>query len=203
MTVNIRVELDTREKINTFCQSAQMSQGVMVGYLVDLNEKHDFFDKGWRDKIAEEAFRETLDKRYEEERQRLTLQTHRQMLKTKGDLLKLYVLSMPKDERKIFLERVLGDLKSDNLLDVVVNYQLFMVDGERRACQPGPEGKPVITGVDPSRIVSCERGFHILEAWCKCDVWRRCPLRLKEYETWLVEHGSESERNRYLEDRNR
>lgn len=202
-TVTIRVNIDTRDKINEHAEKTNMSQPIIVGYLVDLLDQHDLFDPDWRNIIAQEAFSEVLDKQYEDERRQLSLATHKQMLKTKADLLKEYVRALDREERKTFLESVLGDLKSENFLDEIVNYQLFMIDGKKRACQPDKEGKPVITGVDSSLISVCERGFHVMGAWCDCDIWRRCPMRSKEYEAWLVEHGSEADRNRYIEDQSR
>lgn len=201
--VPVKVEKETRSLINKVGQKQNMTQAVVVGHVFDLNEKHDFFDGDWRLKIAEAEFSEVLDKRHDEERKALNIQTHRQMLKTKSDLLVLYVKALDKDSRRAFLEGVLGDLKSQNFLDNVVNYQLFVIDGKNRACQPDAQGKPILTGVDPSLIVSCEKGFHVLEAWCQCEIWRRCPIRQKEYESYLVEHGSEADRRKYLEDKNR
>lgn len=203
MTVPIRIAEDTRDKINSICEKTGRTQAIIVGYFVDLNETYDLLDPDWKTRIAQDEFKDLFDNHVEAERRALDLQTHRAMLKTKTDLLKEYVKTLPVEERRTFLETVLGDMKDQNFLDNVVNYQLFIIDGKRRACQPGPDGKPVLKGIDPSLIIPCEKGYHILEAWCECDSWRSCPMRSKEYEQWLIEHGSESDRNRYLEDQSR
>jgi hypothetical protein len=203
MSVNIRIAPDVRDKINSVCEVRNETQSIVVGYLVDLNEQYDFFDPEWRERIAQDEFKDIFDKQFEEERRALDKQTHRAMLKLKTDLLKEYVRALGREERRAFLESVLGDLESANFLDEVVNYQLFIVDGKRRACQPDSEGKPVIKGIDSSLIAPCEKGFHILGQFCDCDLWRDCPLRLKEYQEWLVEHGSESDRRKFLDDQSR
>lgn len=203
MSVPIRIAPDTRDKLNKLCERTGKTQPIIVGLLVDLTDKIDFFDPEWRTNIAQEEFKDIFDRQYENERRALDLQTHRAMLKTKTDLLKEYVRALPREDRVAFLESVLGDMKDQNFLDNVVNYQLYLVDGKRRACQPGPDGKPVLTGINPSLIIPCAKGYHILGQFCECDSWRSCPVRSKEYEEWLIEHGSESDRRRYLEDQSR
>lgn len=201
--VTVRVETDTRDKINALAKKLNMSQTVIVGYLVDLNEKHDFFQKDWLERITEEKFSETLDKRYNEERRALNIATHKTVLSTKKSLILEYVRTLEKKEKKAYLESVLTGIKDPekNFLDTVVNYQLFMIDGNMRGCQPDSSGNPIIPGIDPENIVSCQRGYHILGQWCDCKIWRECPLRSKEYEEWLMVHGSDSEKNRYLEEK--
>jgi len=197
----VKVESDTRDKLRELSEKLNMAQGVIVGYLIDLNEKYDFFQENWLDKITEEKYSETLDRRYDEERRALNIATHKTVLSTKKSLVIEYVRALTREEKKAFLESVLTGISDpkQNFLDTVVNYQLFMVDGKMRGCQPDPTGKPIIPGIDSQNIVACQRGYHVLGQFCECTIWRECPLRSKEYEEWLMEHGSETERNRYLD----
>lgn len=202
MSTSIKVKTETRDRINLVAQRLNMTVDVILGFLLDQNDKYNFVDSTWLDRAVAERYSNILDSQDSEMRKKLEIDRHRTILKIKSDALKMYVLTLQGVERKSFLEKLLGNPNDANFLEKMSSYQLFVIDGIKRFVEPDINGRPTFKG-DPLDLVVCEKGYHARGAWCECPLWRGCPIRSSEYETYLINQGTEAERNRYLQDKTR
>lgn len=176
-----------------------MYKNAIVSFLLDLNDKHDFFDADWQRRLALDAYYTILEENDIELKKKVELEKQKTIIKLKAEAFRKYIDFLQGEEKRQFLEVILGKNASANFLEDLSNYQLYVIDGQSRFLEPGPEGTPKINKVDPSKIVTCDRGFHVLGGWCNCNIWTTCPIRKPEYEEWLGLHGTESEKRKYID----
>jgi len=196
----IRVSEETREEINRLCSFHNMAVDVVLGKLLNENQKHNFFEAGWSKALAEKEFQKLLQDVDIEFRKKIELDKHRAILKAKMIVFQEYIKTLPSAEKKNFLENVLGDVNSGNFLESLSTYQMFIIDGEKKLFMPDSEGFPTIPGINRDRLIKCERGFHIKNTRCTCEFWRECPVGATAYEDWLGKFGTDAQRKSYLEE---
>lgn len=194
----LRVRGETKERVNALTQYG--TQDTIIQYLLDQNDKVNLFNPGWARKVAEEQLQEILSDMDIEFRKKVELENHRARLKSVQRVFDEYLKILPREEKKDWLENILGDTKSGNFLENMTNYQMFLIDGQKRLLMPVDDGFPKIPGVSRDRIISCERGFHIQSNRCDCRYWKECPLGEPEFLNWLGKYGSEFQRKKYLEE---
>lgn len=180
-----------------------MTVDVFLAFLLDQNDKYNFADSTWLDKAVAQRYSDISDNQDADMRKRLEIDRHRVVLKVKADALQLYIKDLKGDERKIFLEKLLGGNPQDpDFLDQMSSYQMYVIDGVKRLVEPDINGRPKFKG-DPRDLIVCDKGYHVRGSWCQCVLWKTCPIRSAEYEQYLIENGTEAERNKYLAERNR
>lgn len=196
--VTTRIMESDRDALNLISQKMGMKASLILGHLIDLAQRHGLLESGWEDRLAEARFHEMLLEADIEYKKGFERDKHRAILQAKQIAFKEYLKVMTASEKKTFLEQVLGETGGD-LLDSFQSYQMFVIDGEKKFLAPNPDGSPNIPGVSRDALIECERGWHMTGGFCRCNLWRDCPMRSEEYIDYLAKHGTESQRRRYLD----
>lgn len=197
-SVTIRVSAETRDRINKLTQYG--TQDVIIAYLLDQNDKYDLFKPGWARELAQDQLQDILSDADIEFRKKVEFANHKARLKTVQRVFDAYLKTLPLDEKRDWLENILGNTRSTNFLENMTSYQMFIVDGLKRLLLPLDDGFPRIPGIPRDRVISCDRGFHIINSRCECRYWNECELGSAQYEDWLSQYGTELQKKQYLEE---
>lgn len=181
----IKVEAATHEALQKISESNSLPIKQVVGYLVDQCVKFNMLSPDWSEKLREQIRTETLEDVSDEKKMRNAIQLIqvKAVMSAKMKVFQTYIDSMEVEERKRFAEELMG-IKTDDpaaFLDNLTAFQLFKINGERRFCRTGANGKPVIPLMHEADLTVCANGYHTAGGWCQCDLWRSCDLRLNEY----------------------
>ena len=199
---SVMIEADVKNLIIDICQDNNMGQGVLVAYLVEQCIKYGMLDPNWIDRLTEAEFQDKLREAEIEYRKKYEQDKHRAILATKQLLIKEYLKTMDKEEKKAYIETALNmtDEKSGaNLLDDMTSYQMFTVNGERKMLPPDGTNRPRLPGIAPSQIIQCEAGFHVINDPClSCSMRETCPQRIEEYTNWVAVHGTKKQQEEWL-----
>lgn len=198
--VTTRIQENHRDKLNDLSSKYGMKASVILGYLVDLALEYKMLDSGWEKTLAERELQDILADMDIEFRKKVELKKVTAQINAKMMVFKEWMRILPPNEKKQFLENVLGDIKGEDYLDRLTNYQMFIVDGEKRLYPMGDMGLPIIAFTPPEAIIKCMRGFHIENNKCECRYWNSCEYGKAAYENWLAVHGTHAEQRRYLEE---
>lgn len=202
--VTTRILEEDRDKLNRLSEKYNMKASAILGHIIDQSLKYNTLDMDWEKALAENQLHDFLMDADMEYRKTFERDKHRAILRAKQTAFQEYIKVMPPDERKPFLEQILGDPATNgDFLDNLSSYQMYTVNGERKLLSPGEEGAPNMPGIHPDRIVTCERGHHIIGDFCKCLLWRTCELRASEYQNYIAVHGTEATKTRYIDRANR
>ena len=174
----------THETLSSLSQSSKLRSGEVVAYLSRLAVEHDLLEPDWKDKIAEDRVSEQKRKLDYQQDRKVELEKMKTRLKVKHSLLMKYVDTLEPNERKNFIESMMIDIKSADFIDRLGEMEIVAINGKRRLVRMS-EGKPLI-GIDPEKILVCDRGYHVLNAFCQCGMWRSCKLRRDEYVDYKV-----------------
>lgn len=200
MTVTIRVSEETRDKINRIAEKTNMKVDAILTYLTGLNDKYDFFSVNWVKDLVEREVQEYLKDIDIEFQKKVELQKNKAVINAQMLVFKEWLSILERQEKKQFLENVMGANKGTDFLEKLANYQMFVVDGLKKLYPPDTDNYPQIPFVAKVDIVKCRRGFHIVNNRCDCRLWTECELGSGAYENWLAEHGTPQEQRRYLEE---
>jgi predicted transcriptional regulator len=203
MTVTIRIEESTREKLNNLASQLNMTHSVIIDYLIDKAIRYEMFQDGWEKALAQSEYQSLLDEDDRELRKRLEIEKAKRILSVKQKAFEKYLDVLEPVERRQFLEAILGSMKDGDFLDKLSNYQLFVVDGAKKLCEPDEMGRPKLIGINPELIIVCDKGYHVVGGWCQCSLWRSCPMRGPEYEKYLALHGTPTQQRKYIESQSR
>lgn len=198
--VSLKVRQETKDRINALTQYG--SQDTIVNYLLDQNDKHNLFNPGWARKIAEEQLQDILSDMDLDFRKKVEFANHKARLKAVDRVFMEYIKILEPKEKKDWLENILGNTKSQNFLENMTSYQMFIIDGQKRLLLPDEDGFPRIPGIKKDRIQTCERGYHIRDSKCDCRFWKECPTGENQYVDWLGKYGTEFQKRQYLESQN-
>lgn len=198
--VSTRIYENDREQLNLMSNKYGMKASLILGHLIKKAVEYNILEEGWEAKLAESQLHDFLLEADLEYKKQFERDKHRAILKAKQTAFQELIKVMPVDERKSFLEQILGDpTNNGDFLDNLSSYQMFTIDGVRRLLAPDGEGGPIVPGIHPDNIIECERGFHIVKGFCKCQLWKICQIRKEEYEHYLATSGSREQQNRYLD----
>lgn len=181
----ISVTQDLQERLTVLAQIHKIPVPELIAYFMDLNDVHNFLEADWIEKLTEDALRLELQKKDPEFAKKIELERAKTINKAKFEAFRQYIAVLDPENRKIFLENVLGNVNDETFIESISNFQIYNVDGTNRLYQVDEDGKPKIPGTNPENIVSCLMGYHIQGGFCKCNKWRDCGLRSQEYLTYL------------------
>lgn len=198
--VTTRILESDRTKLNDLSSRYSMKASVILGHLIDLGIKHKMLESGWESNLAEQELQEILADMDIEFRKKVELKKVTAQINAKMMVFKEWMKILPPNEKKQFLENVLGDTKTGDFLEKLTNYQMFIVDGEKKLYPVDESGYPLIPFVQLVNILKCARGFHIVNNRCNCRYWESCEYGKAAFESWLAEHGTPHEQQRYLEE---
>jgi len=200
--LNLTVKLlpEDKEILVDLASRTGMNQNVIVGYLLEQAIKYEMFDADWIDKLTKVAFHDLLLEADLDYRKGFEIAKYKATLGLRSSLVKELIKAMPAEERVTYLKETLGNpQKGVNLLDDMASHQIFTVNGEKKMIAPGQDGRPQITGIPPSQILQCPRGWHIEHNPCiGCNVNRTCPIVFNERTDWLALHGTHEEREEHI-----
>jgi len=184
---SVKVDDETYQAIKLLAQEYNLKIYDVVKHLTKLCLKYKMLEKNWIDNVVEDVIKdferklEEHKRKLEEELQnRINIEKHKVKLKIKHDLLMHYVKCLDVEERKEFIERLLGDINDPEFLENLDQMEVFIIDGKRKLVK-SVDGKPDIPG-----IIKCPRGWHIPNNFCNCDRWRDCEIRREEYITYKM-----------------
>lgn len=200
MSTTIRLSAETRDKVNQLTSKTNMSTDIVISFLIDLNERYNFFEDNWIAKLLETEIQEYLKDADIEFRKKIELQKNQAIIKAQMMIFKEWIDILEKPEKKLFLENVMGANKGTDFLEKLANYQMFVIDGQKKLYPPDQDGYPEIPFIPKGELLRCRRGFHIRNNRCDCRLWTECDWGAKQFEEWLSVHGTEQERKRYLEE---
>jgi hypothetical protein len=197
---SIRVSKETQERLKLLSKRKNMSYEIILSYMLDQMEKVNFFDEDWMDQVAEERLQHILSDADIEFRKSIEKDKHKAILKAKQRVFDEYLKILPTSEKRPFLENILGDINSGNLLENMSNYEMVIIDGYKRLCLFDKNGFPRLAGTPPAMLEECSRGFHTKNQVCNCYLWNECPSGKPQYENWLGQYGTEAQQLAYLEE---
>jgi hypothetical protein len=176
------MDSEIHEYLKTLSQQTKISMKDIVSYLFDIQRKYNILDPDWMEPIVNERVQNILDKQTSNLSEKLELEKQKQVYRTKHEAFKLYVKSLDKDKRKMFLEKILGDINSDRFMDSMHNSKIFKIDGIERWLDYDDDFKPVLGEID---LIPCITGYHIKGNYCDCKKWAQCEIRQEEYLAYL------------------
>lgn len=198
--VTIKVQEETRTAINKIAEKTNMSVDAIITYFCGLNDKYDLFNVDWVKNLVEREVSEYLKDIDAEFAKKIELQKNKAVINAQMLIFKEWMNTMDRQEKKQFLETVMGANKGTDFLEKLANYQLYIVDGHKKLYPPDIDQYPQIPFVSKTDIVQCRRGFHIVNNRCDCRLWSECELGSGAFENWLAAHGTQAEQRRYLEE---
>lgn len=200
MSVTIRVSEETRTAINQIAEKTNMSVDAILTYFTSLNEKYDFFNVNWIKELVESEVAEYLKDIDAEFAKKIELQKNKAVINAQMLIFKEWMNTLDRQEKKQFLENVMGANKGTDFLEKLANYQMYVVDGYKKLYPPDQDGYPQIPFISKTDIVRCRRGYHIVNNRCDCRLWTECDLGSGAFEDWLGKHGTQAEQRKYLEE---
>lgn len=184
-TKSMRIRERSKQYLDRLCERKNLKQLDALDYLIGLAETYDLFDSDWKDRILEGELAEYKDKLAKKQDARIEAEKVKTSLKIKRDLLLKYIDSLEDQAKREFIESMMGEIKDPNFLDSLSDMDVVIVDGKRRLVKM-KDGAPMIATVNPDKIVVCETGYHIIDAFCQCKKWRECPIRKTEYVDFMA-----------------
>ena len=176
----VKVDDEVHEWLAWASQKYGIKMKDVVGALVRIAQEYHVLEPDWIERIITdrlEEYRKKIEAQYEAKIEQRKMEWK---LRFKHDLLMHYVKALDPEERKAFIENLLGNLDDPRFLEQLGEMELVTIDGKKRLCRI-ENGKPVIPNVDPERIVVCDAGYHIKGNFCECKRWRDCEIRVNEY----------------------
>lgn len=201
--VTTRIYETDRDQLNALSSKHGMKSAVILGYIIDKAVEYRILEEGWEKELAEKEFQQLLADTDIEFRKKVELRKVKAQIDAKMFVFKEWMKTLDNKDRKQFLDNVLGDMRGENFLDRLTNYQMFLIDGEKRLLPMDENGYPVISYVMIDEIIKCYRGFHIKNNRCNCRDWATCEHGKTSYENWLAVNGTALEQRRYLEEHSR
>lgn len=197
---NVRISTEDKEILTDLCERYNMHQGVVIGYLLEQAIKFEMFDPQWIDHLTKVAFHDLLLEADVDYRRGFEIAKYKATLNLRATLIKEMIKAMPIDERVAYLKESLGDPKNGvDLLENMSMHQMYTVNGEKRMCPPGQDGRPRLVGVPPSQLVTCPRGWHLKHDPCLgCNMARTCEIVFDEQVDWLALHGTTEEQEKFI-----
>jgi len=190
----IQVADDTHATLEKLSKESKMKIGEIVGHVIDLTVKHDLLKPSWfedlKDQIIEEMKSELSEDKFD---RMLQLENRRATNKAKLMVWQEYLKIIPEGGKQAFLEEMLmiNRGKGADFLDSLTLYSMVRINGEARPMRTDKDGNPIWQ--TPDEIVTCEKGYHVRRAYCKCPLWRVCKLRATEYEDFLIDDAKRRE----------
>ncbi len=196
----VRINDDDKLILQDLCEKLNMKQGVVIGYLLTQAVKYDMFDAQWIEKLTAVTFHDLLLEADLDYRKGFEIAKYKTTLNLRAHLVKELIKTMPTDERIAYLKETLGDPKSgSDLLDDMAQHQMYTVNAEKRMYPPGQDGRPRISGVAPSQLVECPRGWHLKHNPCLvCTLAKTCEIVHDEMVEWLALHGTAREQEEFI-----
>lgn len=202
MSGNLTVKLlpEDKEILLGLAQRTGMNQNTIVGYLLGQAVKHEMFEADWVEKLTAITFHDLLLEADLDYRKGFEVVKYKVNLNLRATLVKEFVKSMPPKERIDYLKELLGNPKKGaDLLEDMASHQMYTVNGEKKMYSPGQDGRPSITGIPPSQLLKCPRGWHLQHDPCVgCDLHRTCPTVFDERVSWLAIHGTTKEQDEFI-----
>lgn len=195
-----RIYEKDRDKLNQLSSEYGMKVSIVLGHIIDIAKKYKVLDRDWIENLVQKEVSNYLKDQDVEFRKKLELKKLDSIQKAQMLIFKEWLGILEPTEKKKFLEDVMGVRRGADFLERLSNYQLFMIDGEKRLYAPDAEGYPEIPYTDKLDIIKCVRGFHIRLNRCDCRRWQECEHGAAAYENYLAANGSDLERKRYLEE---
>jgi hypothetical protein len=189
MVKQIAVSEETNEIAIKYAKEHKISKKEITEYLYDLLEKHNLLDPDWKEKITEFSLADYLIKHDQDFAKKVELKKIDAINRAKLYAFQEYIKTLDPDVKKSFLENLLGksNLEQGNILERFSESTVFTIDGKKKMCRESQDGKPILLGVAPERIIECEFGHHVKGEYCSCSKWRTCPIRKEEYSNYLAE----------------
>lgn len=185
MSKPVKVSEETHEYLTALSQSTKMNMGVIIDYLVDVQQEHNLLDPDWLETLLEDRMSDFIAKKDIDLQKKIEFERAKVVNRAKFEAFKQYLNVLEPETKKAFLENILGDVESEGFLDSISNYQMFNIDGLNKLCQLDETGLPIVPGVNMAQIIACDNGYHTIGGFCKCNKWRTCKIRSQEYLTYL------------------
>lgn len=196
----IKISTEDKEILDDICSRHNMKIPVVIGYLLEQGIRHDMFDPQWIDKLTEVSFHDLLMEADIDYRKGFEIAKYKATLGLRASLVKELIKAMPPEERVDYLKNTLGDPNSGvDLLENMAQHQMYTVNGEKKMYPPGQDGRPRITGIPPSQLIQCPRGWHTQHDPCVgCNMTRTCEIVFDERVDWLALHGTTKEQDEFI-----
>lgn len=196
----VRLSEDDLLILRDLCEKRNMTQGVLLGYLLEQAVRYDMFDAQWIEKLTAVSFHDLLLEADLDYRKGFEVAKYKSTLNLTSYLIKELIKSMPGDEKIDYLKRTLGDPESGvDLLEYMAQHQMYSVNAEKKMYPPGQDGRPRIRDMAPSQIIECPRGWHLKHNPClACTLAKTCKIVFDERVEWLAEHGTTEERDKFI-----
>ena len=194
-----QIDEETHERLKALAEKHGISLKEIIDYLSKLAVQHGLLDPDWQERITSDKLKEYEEKlskshdfRSEEKKMDWTM-------RFKFMLLTKYVDSLQGNDRKAYIETVMGYLKGEGVLERLTSLEMVTLDGIRRFMAM-IEGKPDV-GMERDKLMKCPKGWHVKGRWCKCDAWRTCEMKAQE----MAEHQVQQlyDRQKILENKRR
>lgn len=171
----------------------------ILDYLMLTMKRYDLLSEGWEARLTSATMKEYKEKVDAQLAAALEKDKVGYKYRLKRDLLNHYIKAMPPEERKTFIENLLPDMDKPDFLDIIGEMDLILLDGKRQAIRLGEDRKPIFP--KGAEIIACSRGYHTVNGFCECDIWRECEIRNKEYTDFRFKISPEGKQYRLLKDR--
>ena len=196
----VRISDDDKLILNDLCEKRGMTQGVVVGYLLEQAVRYNMFDSDWIEELTEVTFHDLLQEADLDYRKGFEVARYKAELNLKSTLIKELIKAMPPVERVAYLKETLGGHeKGVDLIESMSSQQMYSVNGEKKMIAPGQDGRPRIHNLAPGQIIQCPRGWHTKHNPCvACDICKTCEIVFDERVEWLGQHGTTKEREEVI-----
>lgn len=195
-----RITEADRDSLNDLSSRYGIKSSTILGHLIDYCIKYGMLDDGWETKLAEKELAEYLKDADLDFRKKVEIMNIKARINAQMMVFKNWLAILGPTEKRQFLENVMGANRGEDFLEKLANYQMFLIDGVKRLYPPDTDGYPIISYTQKGALIKCVRGYHIKNNRCDCRYWAECEYGAKAFEEWLAEHGSQLERQRYLEE---
>ena len=139
----VRISDDDKLILNDLCEKRGMTQGVVVGYLLEQAVRYNMFDSDWIEELTEVTFHDLLQEADLDYRKGFEVARYKAELNLKSTLIKELIKAMPPVERVAYLKETLGGHeKGVDLIESMSSQQMYSVNGEKKMIAPGQDGRP-------------------------------------------------------------
>ena len=196
----IKIPDEDKKKLDLVCAQLNMKPAAIIGYIVDQFIKYRMAEHGWVDALLERRFHQMLLEADIEYKKDFEKDKYRSVLRIQESMIREKIKAMPDEKKLAFIDEVLGSpTNAGDIIDRITSTQVYRVNSENRMLQPDQDGKPRISGIPPSQIVACDKGWHTAMDDCRaCQNRATCEIRRGFIIEWLAVHGTSRQQEDFL-----
>jgi len=180
--LNVRIPKDVKELLEKLSEKYGIREGVIISTLVGMAETYNLLEPNWTERFIQshlEEFEKKLEIKADVELERRKFDWK---MKFKFMMVKDYLDVLSPEERRGFIEEVMGYMKSTQFFELIMDLEPVKINGKTKLVRVSEEGKPKVSG----EVVQCPEGWHIKGRRCECSKWRNCEVRTQEYAEFLA-----------------